>query len=186
MKDGVYQIVNTVNGKKYIGSGDIKVRWKDHRLKLNKNIHKNSHLQSAWNKYGKDSFRFDVIQYCNSGEEALAVEDELFDAYKAWGMWDEIYNIRETAVAMKHAEETKRKISATLKANPPHCKPHTEEAKRKMSEAKIGNKHCVGRVCSEETKRKLSEKVPHNKGKVGVSDETRRKMSESAKNRRKT
>lgn len=51
--------------------------------------------------------------------------------------------------------------------------PQTEEAKRKMSEAKKGNR------CSEETKRKISES---NKGKF-VSEETKRKISEVQKGR---
>ena len=167
MENGVYQIVNTVNEMKYIGSGNIKARWKDHKGKLNKGIHSNVHLQNAWNKYGKEAFRFDIIQWCNNGMESLVIEDELFDSYRKWQMWDELYNIRPTAQAMQHSEDTKRKISDTLKANPPNCKPHTEESKKKMSEAKLGNKHCVGRVLSQETRDKISAatqgRVPWNK-----------------------
>ena len=53
----------------------------------------------------------------------------------------------------------------------------TEETKEKCRIAKLGNKHCLGRVLSEETKRKISE---GNKGKK-VSSETLLKMSLSAK-----
>lgn len=58
---------------------------------------------------------------------------------------------------MKHTEETKRKISEALVG-----KKHTEETKKKMSLAKMGNTHAsgnknmLGRTHSEETRKKLS------------------------------
>lgn len=75
-----------------------------------------------------------------------------------------------------HSEETKRKISETLRGNP-----ISEETKRKMSEAQKRRwLLCIDRTgnpISEETKRKISEA---NKGKTR-SEETKRKMSETAK-----
>ena len=63
---GVYKIVNTVNDKLYVGgSKDIKNRWKQHVDKLIKKMHGNIHLQNAWNKYGQDSFRFEIVQGCD-------------------------------------------------------------------------------------------------------------------------
>lgn len=54
---GVYQIYNTVNGKRYIGSSiHIEQRFKEHLRNLRANKHVNAHLQSAWNKYGEHSF----------------------------------------------------------------------------------------------------------------------------------
>lgn len=60
---GVYQIYNTVNGKRYIGSSiHIEQRFKEHLRNLRANKHVNAHLQSAWNKYGEHSF-VDVKYY---------------------------------------------------------------------------------------------------------------------------
>lgn len=54
---GVYQIYNTVNGKRYIGSSiHIEQRFKEHLRNLRANKHVNAHLQCAWNKYGEQSF----------------------------------------------------------------------------------------------------------------------------------
>lgn len=48
---GIYKITNLVNNKVYIGqSVNIRKRWNQHVLELNKNIHPNIYLQSAWNK----------------------------------------------------------------------------------------------------------------------------------------
>lgn len=63
---GIYCIINTINGKKYIGSSkNIYNRWLKHRATLRGNYHGNPHLQSAWNKYGEKSFHFFIIEKCN-------------------------------------------------------------------------------------------------------------------------
>jgi len=63
MRAGIYKITNTINGKIYIGQAqNIQQRFRGHKSLLNKNSHKNKHLQYAWNKYGKDSFKFEIIE----------------------------------------------------------------------------------------------------------------------------
>ena len=60
-KSCVYAIVNNVNKKFYIGSTiSSKQRWYTHRRSLKINQHDNSYLQNAWNKYGEDSFIFNI------------------------------------------------------------------------------------------------------------------------------
>ena len=52
--------------KIYIGqSRNIYKRWYQHTYTLNSKQHRNSYLQRAWNKYGQDSFKFEVIDKCN-------------------------------------------------------------------------------------------------------------------------
>ena len=51
---GIYKITNLKNNKGYIGqSTDIKTRWINHKRELRNNIHRNPHLQNAFNKYGE-------------------------------------------------------------------------------------------------------------------------------------
>lgn len=72
---GIYKIVNTKNGKMYIGSSkNIKRRWGIHKSSLKNNRHHSVHLQRAWNKYGKESFVYEVIK-----EMSNASETELFN-----------------------------------------------------------------------------------------------------------
>lgn len=63
---GIYCIENSINGKKYIGlSSDIERRWLEHRNELRKGVHVNNCLQSAWEKYGEDVFKFYVLELCS-------------------------------------------------------------------------------------------------------------------------
>jgi len=79
-----------------------------------------------------------------------------------------------------HSEETKRKLSEAHKG-----KILSEETKRKISDAKKGkNNYFYGKSHSEETKRKIGDAQKgnknHNYGK-SPSEETRRKQSEASK-----
>lgn len=60
---GIYKITNLINNKFYIGSSsDLKKRLYEHRRELNLGVHANKHLQSAWNKYGEENFKFEIIE----------------------------------------------------------------------------------------------------------------------------
>ena len=60
---GIYKILNCKNGKFYIGSSiNIEKRFKSHIKDLETGIHNNQHLQNAWNKYGRDNFKFIIIE----------------------------------------------------------------------------------------------------------------------------
>lgn len=69
MNSGIYIIRNLANDKVYIGkSKNIKQRKNTHFSALKLNKHNNQHLQNSYNKYGKNNFEFDVLEYC---EESL-------------------------------------------------------------------------------------------------------------------
>ncbi len=76
-KCGIYKITNIINNKCYVGSAvNLKKRWSDHRCSLNKNIHKNSHLQNSYNKYNKENFIFEIIEIVENKE--LLIEREQY------------------------------------------------------------------------------------------------------------
>lgn len=69
MTIGIYSILNKINGKIYVGQSiDVETRWRNHKNELNRNNHNNSHLQSAWNKYGEQSFEFNLLEKCNDNK----------------------------------------------------------------------------------------------------------------------
>lgn len=77
---GIYMILNTINGKKYIGqSKQLIRRYRRHFSELRNNNHVNSHLQRAWNKYGGVNFDFKVILNCD--EDDLTYYEDFFINY---------------------------------------------------------------------------------------------------------
>jgi group I intron endonuclease len=116
MITGIYKILNKINNKIYIGSAtDIKKRWRDHKWHLNHNIHHNPHLQSAWNKYGRDNFEFSIILVC-SANELLIKENECVKIYNTLNN-NHGYNINDPqkiCLGKKCSEETKSKQSKRM------------------------------------------------------------------------
>jgi len=112
MNSGIYRIINTINNNSYIGStSNFKNRFCSHKGKLMRREHPNPHLQSAWNLYGEDVFRFDILLYCSVADLEL-YEQLLIDSIKP------NYNIRVVAKSnrgMKSSELTKRKIGDSLR-----------------------------------------------------------------------
>ena len=59
---GIYKITCLTNNKSYIGqSVSIKRRWATHKRELAAGTHYNEYLQRAYNKYGKDSFVYEIL-----------------------------------------------------------------------------------------------------------------------------
>lgn len=135
---GIYRIINTVNGKSYIGKTGMNFgdRWDCHRAQLNGGYHDNPHLQNAWNKYGQDAFEFEVIETVDD----VSLLNELEIAYiNQYREKDECYNISDGGdggyLLGKHmSEDTKKKIGEKNKANMTGRK-LSEETRKKMSES---------------------------------------------------
>lgn len=163
---GVYQILNTVNGKRYIGSSvNITQRWNQHKKALEKNKHGNKHLQSAWNRYGCDCFVWSVLEKCEPSmvlerEQGYLPKEKTIGSLRQHGY----YNAHPTVDSPKGLTQTKesnRKRGETLKG-----RVFSEEHKRKIGEANSR------RVVTVETRRKITER---NKERV-VTDEERERL----------
>ena len=64
----VYKITNKINGKFYIGSSiNITDRELRHKSDLSCGTHHSKHLQRAYDKYGKENFKFEILELCNEG-----------------------------------------------------------------------------------------------------------------------
>ena len=67
---GIYKITNLTNNKCYIGSSfNLFNRLHNHKTNLRKNRHHNVYLQRAYNKYGEENFKFEIVEIINNFEK---------------------------------------------------------------------------------------------------------------------
>lgn len=84
MSSGIYKIVCLFTGKFYVGSAkNLNRRFKRHRSELRKGIHSNPYLQKAWNKYGEENFKFEIIEEVDQ-ELLLCTEQKWLDDTKCY------------------------------------------------------------------------------------------------------
>lgn len=124
-RTGIYEIVNDVNGKRYVGSAvNHIVRWRAHRARLNAGNHHSRHLQAAWEKYGSEAFSFRMIEDCPVAE-LIEREQAAFDRLTPE------YNVNPVAgssLGRRFTDETKAKIAAKArgKKRPPRSTVHRD------------------------------------------------------------
>lgn len=177
-KCGIYWIVNVVNNKKFIGqTKNFRLRWNTHKYCLNKNKHGNPHLQSSWNKYGKDNFKFEILLLCpieNLDMEEIKLIKEHSVTNRMFG-----YNVTEGGNRPVITEATKRKMSL---ARIGKKTPHSEATKRKISESHKGV--TLSKEHIEALKISHLGQVAWNKGK-SWDEKTKEKLSQSHMGQRK-
>lgn len=172
----IYLITNTINKKQYVGQTickDINSRWKQHKRKEAKTI--GNYLLSAYQKYGIENFRFQIICICFD-EDCNRYEEEYIKKFKT--LAPNGYNltigskrnyVKGSKKGSKLSEETKKKIGESLrrryekypeekkkgKKNPNYGKSISNEQKKKISESMIKNY----KIKEDTGKSKLSEKA---------------------------
>lgn len=113
-KSGIYKIINTTNGKCYVGSAvNLPGRWASHRKNLRSKKH-NPKLQNAWNKYGEDAFEFLVIEFVDDKTKLIEREQYWIDTLD---VVKKGYNILPTAGSMLgyKASEESRKLQSRIR-----------------------------------------------------------------------
>ena len=74
---GVYKITNTITGDFYIGSSnDVKRRWREHKCQTTWKRYPNNQMYIDMQRYGTDSFVFQVIEEAEIGQ--LKVAEQYF------------------------------------------------------------------------------------------------------------
>lgn len=145
MNAGVYQIRNTINDKRYIGSAvSLHTRLGTHKRELFKGKHINAKLQRAWAKSGAENFVFEKIIIC-SKEDLLMYEQIAIDGYDAVKNGYNISPVAGNTTGVKRTEDAKRRISIARTGSKA-----SDETRAKLSAASSGRKH------SEETKAQMS------------------------------
>lgn len=182
MPRAIYKIINTVNGKFYVGSSiDTRRRFWNHKRLLRNGSHHCCHLQSSWNKHGEDAFEFVVI-------EEIPDDQCLVEAENIW--------LREH-FGHPHCFNTGRRADAPMRgltgeASPFYGRKADEGKKRRISDTVRGlynnpdYQPRLGKTHSEESREKISAQIRKavSEGRAGCfipSEETRKKMSDALK-----
>lgn len=167
---GIYQLRCLINDTVYIGSAkSFEWRWGSHLYELRKGTHVNPHLQRAFNKYGEDSFKFEILEVLGDYQKKVYFERENFFIDQAKAN-KKCYNIAKaeggwTYHTLERREEIRKKVSESLKRYVSSLTP--KERSEKYGKGKIGVKR------TEEEKKKISDSLTG----IKRSDETKQKMS---------
>lgn len=185
----VYLTINLITGKQYVGDHTINPKEKKYYIGSGK-----PYFESAKNKYGEQNFFKEILEWFETREEAFNAQKIYIEKFNT--LTPNGYNISpHGGYGVNNSplnEETKQKISISLSGeNHPAYgkntwmkgKNHSEESKKKMSEAKMGktppNK---GIQMPQKTKNKISDllsgKNHPNWGKH-LSEETKQKIGKN-------
>lgn len=197
----IYKITNKLNGKCYIGqtTRTVNERVREHLKESKKDSEYTIHR--AIRKYGIDNFNIEILE-----DNVIDIDSlnklEIFYIAKFGSFGERGYNMTEGGYSgvhlkgelspwygRKHTEETRKKISEAHKG-----KKFTEEHLKNMSKVRKGMiNHFKDIPRTEEVKKKISEtKKRNNKSFSGEnnhnygkhpSEETKKKMSEAKKGR---
>lgn len=125
----IYKTTNIVNNKFYIGKSSIKNNSIDHWY-----LGSGVLLKKAINKYGRDNFKKEIIEWCASLEESNEREKYWIEKLDALNL-NIAYNIATGGDGGYLGEEVNKRISKALKG-----RKHTEEFKQHISKLNKGKK----------------------------------------------
>jgi len=173
----IYLITNIQNKKQYVGitKFSLEERFSQH-------IKRGFLLTEAIQKYGHQKFSIELIEEVESAERAYELEQyyikerdtKVPNGYNLTNGGDGIFGWEASEEYRQECSERVKHLHKEKKVGM-YGKTHSEETKKKISDASKGNAYCLGRTLSEETKQKIREK---HIGKI-VSEETKKKISEN-------
>jgi group I intron endonuclease len=175
----IYLITNTENTKKYVGitKFSLEERFSQH-------IKRGFILTEAIQKYGYQNFSIDLIEEVESAERAYELEQYYIKEYNTkvpngYNLTDGGDGIFGWEVTEEYRQECSERVKQLHKEKKVgmYGKKHSDDTKRKMSEASKGKSKpwLIGRKLSPETIERLRQ---INLGRVS-SEETRKKISEN-------
>lgn len=168
MKNVIYKIRNIVNGNFYVGSTvDSRKRFWAHRKALRAGTHDCVHLQRAWDKYGEDCFKFELVQVLETREGLYQAEQKWLDEH--FGQ-NHCYNVSANADSpMRNASPEMRALLAErTKAwlerdgHPRQGAEWSDSDKERISKSRKGkhageNHYRYGKALSDEVKKKIGD-----------------------------
>ena len=177
--------------KVYIGlTKGFKGRKAAHLKDFRANKHNNVYFQNAFNKYGEDAFRFEIIEICEPNNSILSEKEIQYiksfnSTSREFG-----YNIKQGGFAPEITDEIREKLRIANTG-----KKCSDETKQKLRKANLGKKiprdvvekisqKLRGRkLWSEDDKKVIAERMKGNRNGEGriVSDYAKEQTSKANK-----
>ena len=154
----IYKITNKLNNKVYIGqtTRDIQVRFDEHM----RDQTSSDYFHTAVRKYGKDSFLVEQIDTANTLEELNEKEIYWINHFRSFIGFDDCNgynsslggtdnpmfskNIKEKHDKKMRTSNVRSRISETMKRKVANNELFTEEHRKNLSNAMMGNQHGLG------------------------------------------
>jgi len=172
IKIGIYRILCTVTGNCYVGSSaNINKRFGSHMTNLRCNRHNARYMQRSWNKYGEESFRFEILEEGIQKDCLISKEKEYCRKFAIEGKFLPAFNTIEpgdVSYGKRHTLEFRKKLSKLYTG-----RKLTEQHKANVSAGLLR----AGRTISKENIAKMQ----NGRLEKPLSAESRKKMSDAHK-----
>ena len=117
---------------------------------MRNNIHKNKHLQAAWNKHGENNFQFLVLEYCEISE--LKIKEQYWIDKTNCCHYNYGYNIATVSGLTVGVEKTQEWREGHSKVMKGRVRP--QEERDKISASMKGKQNRLGYKYTDEEKEK--------------------------------
>ena len=185
-KPGIYVIQDISDGKAYIGSSvNLKRRMNEHQYRLTHGKHNNIRLQRAFNN-GNILNVVTIPVIPEEKDNIRQMEQELLDEFYPKGLlYNVAKNVEAPAIGIKPSQETIEKCRLVNLG-----RKHTPETIEKNRQARLGVKQSPETIAKRVEKLKgvprpeyVRQLISQKRHGIQFSDETKQKMSDSAKMR---
>lgn len=158
----IYRTTNTITGKFYVGmhsTNDLADGY----------LGSGKRLKYSLNKYGKENHRIEILEFCKNRDELQLKEESIVNEELlsnplcmnlcVGGIGGVGGYESKRFTGGKHTEEAKRKISEANKKNigeknPMYGKTHSDEFKKRISDIHLGNTYTKGKKYEDTSKYK--------------------------------
>lgn len=156
MKGGVYTIRFAYSDKFYVGkTSNFRKRWVHHQWCLTNGVHHNAHLQSLFDKLGKESIAFVVEERLANAEARTVREQDWLDRFTGSPLLLNMASVSAPEVGGARAPSVRVAWNKGL-PSPRKGIPRSNAEREAISAATIGKSKPRSVPVSDETRRRMS------------------------------
>ncbi len=149
MPAGIYLITCTANSDRYVGSAvNLRQRRREHWCNLRLKQHHNTHMQNVWNKYGPETFAFEVLEEVSDPTLLIQREQYWIDL-----LHPELNKARKADsgfLGLGHTAETRMRLAEIQRQ-----RMQSPERRQRLREAALQQPHVKGVPVSDAKRQRL-------------------------------